>query len=66
MDSKKSERLFKKNITLGGNIMNRKVNLGIVLLISALVLIVSSCNSNGYGKSSRKNCGCPSHRGIVG
>ncbi|MGI8950310.1 MAG: hypothetical protein ACR2FN_01865 [Chitinophagaceae bacterium] len=43
--------------------MKGKINYAVVLLLS-ISIIFGSCSV--YGKSSKRNCGCPAHRGIVG
>ena len=46
--------------------MKMKVNYIIVLLLLVMVVVSSCSGSRGlYGKG-RQNCGCPSHRGMVG
>jgi predicted small secreted protein len=39
----------------------------IIVLLIMLGIIVASCNKNYYsGTGKGSNCGCPSHKGMVG
>jgi len=39
----------------------------IIVLLLMLGIIVASCNKNYYsGTGKGSNCGCPSHKGMVG
>jgi len=47
--------------------MKMKINYIIVLLLLIMVIVSSCSGSRGlYGGKGRTNCGCPSHRGMVG
>lgn len=46
----------------------KAINKSLLLLLLTMAILFTACSKNYYSGSGKggKNCGCPSHKGMVG